>query len=120
MLIVKIMAVLEQKLLRRMPGFVELTLIVLCTIALENSLLKLPLYIIAFQLLFPVSTFWFDVVHAGAHVLLRSRSHFLRKLGSFHIFHHRYFDQILRHQEAFHDKNLIYHLLPEFLMNCAT
>jgi hypothetical protein len=57
----------------------------------------------------------FDVVHYLLHQFARSRFGLLRAMGALHETHHQFFTRQLRFDEGLSRRNLIEHVVPEFL-----
>ncbi len=65
--------------------------------------------------LFLASTVAFDVVHYALHVAARSRHRVLRAVGGLHEVHHRFLDRELHLHPEMLRRNLLCHVIPEYL-----
>jgi monoglucosyldiacylglycerol epimerase len=69
--------------------------------------------------LYLLSTVVFDAVHFVLHRFERSRWQVLQRLATLHGAHHHFFDSTLQIQEGWASRNLLHHVLPEFLTRLA-
>jgi hypothetical protein len=69
--------------------------------------------------LFIASTVVFDVLHLLLHRWTKSRFALLRLFGGWHDAHHQFLDQQVRIQDTHARANLIYHMVPEYLVAMA-
>ncbi|MEO6394545.1 MAG: hypothetical protein ABIO40_01370 [Devosia sp.] len=70
-------------------------------------------------LVFVVSTLLFDALHYLLHSWGRSRIGLLRRFASWHWVHHAFLDRHMRVHLDLTRKNLIYHVMPEYLTSLA-
>ncbi len=66
-------------------------------------------------ILFVCGSFLFDIVHYVLHVFENSRFPLLRRLGALHGVHHLFLDKQMQIQKEHSFKNIILHILPEYL-----
>lgn len=69
--------------------------------------------------LFIASTVVFDVLHLLLHRWTKSRFALLRLFGGWHDAHHDFLDRQVRIQDAHSRANLVYHMVPEYLVAMA-
>jgi monoglucosyldiacylglycerol epimerase len=69
--------------------------------------------------LFVVVTLIFDVTHYARHRGLKSRYRWLRRLARLHLAHHVFFDRHLQYQDEALVPNLLYQVIPEYVMQMA-
>jgi len=70
-------------------------------------------------ILFVVSTILFDVLHYLLHKWQKSRFAILRTFSKWHDYHHKFLDETLTIQKSWNRKNIIFHILPEYLTSIA-
>lgn len=64
--------------------------------------------------IFLLGTILFDIVHFAMHQCMKSKSHFLRKIGQLHHAHHRFYTNNLIIEKAWQQKNLKHHVILEY------
>ncbi len=69
--------------------------------------------------LFLAASVLFDVVHYVLHLLLKSPSALLRRVGAMHQAHHDFFTDSLRFDERYARANLLWHIIPEYANQVA-
>jgi hypothetical protein len=84
-----------------------------------NTLLMLVAWLFQGVIVFVVSTLLFDALHWLLHRWGRSKSRLLRIFSRWHWVHHRFLDRKMRVHPELVWKNLIYHVLPEYLTSMA-
>lgn len=75
--------------------------------------------IIEVVLLFIISTIFFDILHYCLHQWKMSRFALLRTFAQWHEYHHEFLDKQMNIQQKWYSKNLIYHIIPEYLTSIA-
>jgi hypothetical protein len=70
-------------------------------------------------LLWSVGTIVFDFVHWTLHAMLRSRWRYVRLLAWPHAVHHRWLDRRLAIHHELQSRNILCHLVPEYLTQAA-
>jgi hypothetical protein len=76
-------------------------------------------YIIQASLLAYIATIGFDVVHYTLHRFMRSRVPAFQAIGRLHAVHHQFLGPDLKFDEAFRNKNILWHMIPEYLTQIA-
>lgn len=84
-----------------------------------NTLLTLVAWLFEGAVVFVVSTLLFDALHWLLHRWGRSKNRLLRIFSRWHWVHHRFLDRKMRVHPELVWKNLIYHVLPEYLTSIA-
>lgn len=78
-------------------------------------MLTIIIYLIQAALLCYMSTIGFDVVHYVLHRFMRSNVPAFQAIGSLHAVHHKFLGPDLKFNEAFRNKNIVWHMIPEYL-----
>jgi hypothetical protein len=84
-----------------------------------NTLWTLIAWVFQGAIVFVVSTLLFDALHWLLHRWGRSKSRLLRTFSRWHWVHHRFLDRKMRVHPELVWKNLIYHVMPEYLTSLA-
>lgn len=72
-------------------------------------------YIIQASILSYIASIGFDVVHYILHRFMKSSISALQAIGGLHAAHHQFLGTDLKFNDAFRKKNVVYHLIPEYL-----
>ena len=65
---------------------------------------------------FLFGTLLFDILHYFMHQWIKSKQFFLRKIGQWHGYHHRFFTKKLTIETKWYKQNLRYHVLLEYIV----